>query len=388
MNHDEDDVSTAAAAVNNTNDMNHMSDALLTQTTTDLSSRPAVAGYDFNQGLDYERLLQSYLTTGFQATNLGLAVQRVNEMLQRRSGPFPADRLTEDEFVRRRNGCTIFLGFTSNMVSSGVREAIRFLVQHRLVDCVVTTAGGIEEDLIKCMGATRVGAFGLAGAQLRRQGVNRIGNLLVPNDHYCRFQDWLLPLLDRLADERRVWTPSALVQRLGEAIGSEQSICHWAAANRIPVFCPALSDGALGDVLAFHSFRRPDALVVDLVRDVRRITSVALAAHTSGVLVAGGGVVKHHIANANLMRNGADFCVLLNSAADFDGSDSGATPDEAVSWGKVRPDARPVKVTADATLTFPLLVAQSFAPFHYRQVAAAAAATSPTDAPQSDPPES
>lgn len=367
------DVETAAAAV-------------LTPTTTDLTDKAAVIGYDFNQGLDYERLLQSYLTTGFQATNLALAVQRVNEMLSQRSGPFPADVHQEDEFVRRRNGCTIFLGFTSNMVSSGVREAIRFLVQHRLVDCVVTTAGGIEEDLIKCMGATRVGAFGLAGAQLRRQGVNRIGNLLVPNDNYCRFQDWLLPLLDRLADERRVWTPSALVQRLGEAIGSEQSICHWAAANRIPVFCPALSDGALGDVLAFHSFRRPDALVVDLVRDVRRITSVALAAHTSGVLVAGGGVVKHHIANANLMRNGADFCVLLNSATDFDGSDSGATPDEAVSWGKVRPDARPVKVTADATLTFPLLVAQSFAPYHYARLADHGGHPAPTPCPSDHPP--
>lgn len=370
----EDDVSTTATS------------AVLTRTTADLSERPAVVGYDFNQGLDYERLLQSYLTTGFQATNLALAVQRVNEMLEQRSGPFPADLHEEDEFVRRRNGCTIFLGFTSNMVSSGVREAIRFLVQHRLVDCVVTTAGGIEEDLMKCMDQSHrvAGSDSDTGAQLRRQGVNRIGNLLVANDHYCRFQDWLLPLLDRLADERRVWTPSALVQRLGEAIGSEQSICHWAAANRIPVFCPALSDGALGDVLAFHSFRRPDALVVDLVRDVRRITSVALAAHTSGVLVAGGGVVKHHIANANLMRNGADFCVFLNSAADFDGSDSGATPDEAVSWGKVRPDARPVKVTADASLTFPLLVAQSFAPFHYRRVAA----MGQTDGPRPDVPES
>ena len=269
--------------------------------------------------------------------------------------------------MRRRNGCTIFLGFTSNMVSSGVRESIRFLVQHRLVDCVVTTAGGIEEDLMKCMEPHRVAdCCGLAlGSQLRRQGVNRIGNLLVPNHNYCRFQDWLMPLLDRMADERRVWTPSAVVQRLGEAIGSEQSVCHWAAANRIPVFCPALTDGALGDVLAFHSFRRPDALAVDVVSDVRRISSVALRAHKSGILIAGGGVVKHHIANANLMRNGADFAVFVNSAADFDGSDSGATPDEAVSWGKIRSDARPVKLTADATLMFPLLVAQSFAPYHY-----------------------
>ncbi len=73
------------------------------------------------------------------------------------------------------------------------------------------------------------------------------------------------------------------------------------------------------------------------------------------------GVPKHHICNANLMRNGADFAVYINTAQEFDGSDSGAKPDEAVSWGKIRMDARPVKVCADATIVFPLLVSQTFA---------------------------
>ena len=289
--------------------------------------------------------------------------------------------MEEDEFIRRRNGCTIFLGFTSNMVSSGVRETLRFLAQHRLVDCIVTTAGGVEEDLIKCLAPTRVGEFSLAGAGLRSAGVNRTGNLLVPNENYCRFQDWLMPLLDEMAEEARVdgaeWTPSALVQRLGERIGSRSSLCHWAAVNRIPVFCPALTDGSLGDMLSLHSFRG-GSLRVDVVRDVRRISSVALKATRAGILVAGGGTVKHHIANACLMRNGADYAVLLNSQADFDGSDSGASPDEAVSWGKVRPDAHPVKVTADASLTLPLLVAQSFAPYHATRRPDPHATTQPT----------
>jgi deoxyhypusine synthase len=286
--------------------------------------------------------------------------------------PFDADIHESDPFIQRKSGCTIFLGFTSNMVSSGVRESIRFLVQHRLVDCIVTTAGAIEEDIMKVIAPHRIGAFGMNGANLRKQGVNRIGNILVPNDNYCEFQDWLMPLLDRMLDEKSVWTPSAVIQRLGETIAShekcEESIWYWAARNQIPVFCPALSDGALGDVLAFHSFRKPDApLVVDLVADVRRITSLSLKARMSGVLIAGGGVVKHHIANANLMRNGADFCVFINSCADFDGSDTGASPDEAISWGKIRPTAASVKVTADASLILPLLVAQSFAPFHFSQ---------------------
>ena len=66
-----------------------------------------------------------------------------------------------------------------------------------------------------------------------------------------------------------------------------------------------------------------------------------------------------------LQRNGADFAVFINTASEFDGSDSGASPDEAVSWGKIRKDAKPVKITADASLIFPLLVAESFAKHHY-----------------------
>lgn len=66
-----------------------------------------------------------------------------------------------------------------------------------------------------------------------------------------------------------------------------------------------------------------------------------------------------------LQRNGADFSVFLNTASEFDGSDSGARPDEAVSWGKIRKDATPVKIYAEASLILPLLVAQTFAKRHF-----------------------
>ena len=91
------------------------------------------------------------------------------------------------------------------------------------------------------------------------------------------------------------------------------------------------------------------------------INDIAVKAARTGMLIFGGGLVKHHICNANLMRNGANYAVFVNTGHEFDGSDSGAKPDEAVSWGKVRVDARPVKIHADATLIMPLLVAQTFA---------------------------
>ena len=92
----------------------------------------------------------------------------------------------------------------------------------------------------------------------------------------------------------------------------------------------------------------------------------------SGIVILGGSLPKHHTCNANLMRNGADFAVFINTGSDFDGSDSGARPDEALSWGKIKLTATPVKIYADATLIFPLLVAQTFAKRVEAEKAAAA----------------
>lgn len=222
--------------------------------------------------------------------------------LSTRSDAFEPDD-DDDEFIRRKSGCTIFLGYTSNMISCGIRETIRFLVQHKLIDCVVTTAGGVEEDLIKCLAPTVIGDFKMSGRDLRDQGINRIGNLLVPNENYCKFEDWLKPILDEMLAQQsstNVWSPSKVIRLLGEKINNPQSVCYWAAVNKIPIFCPALTDGSLGDMIFFHSFKNP-GLIIDIVQDIRRINSIAMKAAKSGMVIIGGGVVKHHVANANLM---------------------------------------------------------------------------------------
>ena len=72
-----------------------------------------------------------------------------------------------------------------------------------MVDVLVTTAGGIEEDIIKCLAPTYIGRFDLPGAQLYADSINRIGNLLEPNTNYCLFEDWLVPLLDKMLQEEK-----------------------------------------------------------------------------------------------------------------------------------------------------------------------------------------
>lgn len=78
--------------------------------------------------------------------------------------------------------------------------------------------------------------------------------------------------------------------------------------NDIPVFCPALTDGSLGDMIYFHSYRSP-GLVIDIVRDIRLLNDIALKARKAGMIILGGGVCKHQIANAMLMVS-RSYCLF------------------------------------------------------------------------------
>ncbi|PWN49262.1 putative deoxyhypusine synthase [Violaceomyces palustris] len=349
--------------------------AVFVQSESLPESTPKVVGPDFDRmdPRDLFSLMESMGSVGFQATGLKKAIDIINEMRSWRLDLDPLylstseeDRPTPEEAKEVK--CNIFLGFTSNLVSSGLREVIKFLVKNNHVSALVTTAGGIEEDLIKCLGPTYLGDFHLEGSQLRKRGLNRIGNLLVPNDNYCKFEDWVMPILDKMREEQGddvgdSWSPSRVIQRLGEEIDDESSILYWAAKNKIPVFCPALTDGSLGDMLYFHSYKNP-GLTIDLVKDIRRLNDLSVKSKKAGMIILGGGVCKHQIANAMLFRNGADYSVYINTGQEFDGSDSGARPDEAVSWGKIKSaenGGTNVKVYCDATIVFPLIVAATFA---------------------------
>ncbi|TMW64194.1 hypothetical protein Poli38472_012816 [Pythium oligandrum] len=338
-----------------------------------------VRGYDFNEGVDYEKLFKAYTTMGYQASSLGAAIEEVKRMRKWRLSdePIPEDEQDPEKLdpaYRAGVKCTIFLGYTSNLISSGLRETLRFLAQHKMIDAIITTAGGVEEDFIKCLGKTYMGDFSLKGEDLRKRGINRIGNLLVPNDNYCKFEDWIIPIFDTMLEEQKtqgtLWSPSTMINRLGKEINNEDSVYYWCYKNDIPVFCPALTDGSIGDMLFFHSFKNP-GLVLDIISDIRRVNQIAIHAPKSGAIILGGGIVKHHILNANLMRNGVDYAVFVNTGQEFDGSDAGARPDEAVSWGKVRMDAKPVKLYAEATLVFPIIVAETFAKDHQKEKEAA-----------------
>ncbi|KAK7679135.1 Deoxyhypusine synthase [Cerrena zonata] len=312
-----------------------------------------VLGIDYSKDSAYNMkavdLIDSMRTMGFQASSVASACDIINKMRAWRGKHI--DELPEHERT----------------------------VQHKLVSGIVASAGGIEEDLIKCLAPTYMGDFALPGKGLRDKGMNRIGNLLVPNDNYCKFEEWIVPVLDKVLEEQEesmkklgseglnadsdaIWTPSRLIDRLGKEINDESSVLYWAHKNKIPIFCPALTDGSIGDMLFFHTFKAsPQRFRLDIVSDIRKINSMSMEASHAGMIILGGGLIKHHICNACLMRNGADYAVYINTGQEFDGSDAGARPDEAVSWGKIKSDAKQVKVYADVSVVFPLIVAATFA---------------------------
>ena len=341
-------------------------DAIMKASPTTLDAE-VVKGYDFNQGLDYEKLFQTYRTMGIQATNMGLAIDEINKMIKWRLSDEPIASDEDEELksmeARSKVRCTIFLGYTSNMISCGLREIIRYLCQHKMVDLIVTTTGGIEEDLMKCLADTYIGDFHLKGSTLRDKGINRIGNMLVPNNNYCLLEDWIMPIITAMYNEQKtkgtIFSPSMIIDRLGQEINNPESVYYWCHVNQIPVCCPALTDGSIGDMMFFFTYKHPD-FIVNILPDLRIINKMAISAKKSGLIILGGGVVKHHICNANMMRNGADFAVYLNTGIEYDASDAGASPDEAVSWGKITAASKPVKIFAEASLVFPIIVGETF----------------------------
>jgi deoxyhypusine synthase len=304
----------------------------------------SIKGHDFNDGANLKDLLNSCKTTGAQASELARAIEIVKKM--------------------RQEKVKIFLGYTSNMVTTGNRELIRYLVEHKLVDVLVTTAGGIEEDFIKTMKPFLLGDFNADGAKLREKGINRAGNIFIPNERYIEFEKFFQPVLQHFLEKQRktgeVATPSEMTDYMGGLIDDKSSIYHWAHKNGIPAFCPGMMDGSMGDNVYFFNFNIKQELKIDMAKDHHKLIELAMGAGETGIIVLGGGIVKHTVCNANLFREGAKYAVYINTAVEYDGSDSGAMPDEAKSWGKLTASADTVKVFCDATIAFPLLVAGAF----------------------------
>ncbi len=282
---------------------------------------------------------QMLASGGFTAKKLGLACDIVKRMLQDRQ-------------------CTIFLSFPACIVSTGTRGVIRRLVQDRLVDTIVTTCGTLDHDLARVWKKYYHGDFLMDDADLHRKGINRLGNILIPNESYgVVLEQKIQPILDELyRGGRKTMSSRQLAHEFGIRVRDKKSILYWAAKNEVPVYVPGITDGAFGSQLWLFKQQHSD-FNLDVMKDEQELADIVFSAKKTGAIMVGGGISKHHVIWWNQFRGGLEYAVYLTTAEEWDGSLSGARIREAVSWGKVKENAQYTTVEGDATITLPMLAA-------------------------------
>ncbi len=297
-----------------------------------------IQGFSFDSKKTVKELVNDFGKIGFQASHISQAVEIIKKM--------------------KKDNATVILTFTSNMVSSGLRELFADLCKRKFIDAIVTGAGSIEEDLMKSKKPFILGSFNLNDKELHQKGINRIGNILVENSHYENLEDSLMPFFEHIFNIQKkrgkMLGPSEVIFELGKFIEDENSILHWATKNNIQIFCPAILDGAFGLQMFYYKQENPE-FGIDVTADMKAEADLILNAEKTGGIILGGGFAKHHAIGMNIVRDGFDYAVYVTTAESFDGSLSGASASEAVSWSKIKEEANTVVVHADATIAFPLM---------------------------------
>jgi deoxyhypusine synthase len=300
--------------------------------------RDAIKDYEFTEEMSVDELVnQMEKAWGFTAGKVAVGVKIIERM------------------IRMRN-CVKFLSFTGNLVATGTRGALKELVKRKLVDVVITTCGTLDHDMARCWRNYYRGSFIMNDAKLHEKGINRLGNVLVPNDSYGTIiEQKMQALLENLWKENiREVSTSQLCREIGKRACNESSILYWAAENGIPVYVPGITDGAVGyQTWLFsqdHDFR------LNLLKDSGELNDLVFTAKKTGALIVGGGISKHHTIWWNQFKNGLDYVVYVSTADEWDGSLSGARPREAVSWGKISKKAKRVMIEGDASLILPVMV--------------------------------
>jgi len=300
--------------------------------------KEAVEDYSFSDKMTVDELVsQMDKAWGFTAGKLAVGLRILERMVEDRK-------------------CVKFISFTGNLVATGTRGALKELVKRKLVDVVVTTCGTVDHDLARSWRDYYKGSFLMSDAKLRGQGINRLGNVLVPNESYgVIIEKKMQSLLQDLWKEGvREVSPSQLCREIGKRLCNETSILYWAAKNNIPVYVPGMTDGAVGyQIWLFsqdHDFR------LNVLKDSGELSGIVFDAKKTGALLIGGGISKHHTLWWNQFKDGLDYAVYISTADEWDGSLSGARPREAVSWGKISERAKKAMIEGDASIILPIMV--------------------------------
>lgn len=287
---------------------------------------------------------------------------RVDELVEEmsKSGVFSAGRVAKAVEIYHemlKAGSTIFMGVGGAMVPGGLRRVLTQAINEELVNVIVTTGANVTHDLIEAFGGYHARGEALVDdAELRERGISRIFDVYVPQQIFELFEDQIQPMFAEVTKKGARISSAELLRRIGSHLEDENSFVKAAATKNVPVFCPAIADSILG--LQAWLYSQEHELNIDCLRDVQEMVDLASNAKEPGAVLLGGGVPKNFIFQSMLLTpKSFKYAIQVTMDRPEPGGLSGATLEEAKSWGKVTPDAKLVTVIGDVTVILPLLVA-------------------------------
>lgn len=288
----------------------------------------------------------------------------VNELINMmgKSGGFTAQKLADSvdviENMIKKEGCLKILSFPACIMATGTRGVIVDMVKNGYVDLIITTCGTLDHDLSRTWAEYYKGDFNMDDAKLRDEyEISRLGNVLVPDSCYGEvLEDNLLPIFEEIFEGVDSMTTHEIIDKVGSKLDNEDSLLYQCHKHNVPIVVPGITDGSFGCQLwMYYQFHRK--FRIDLFGDEQMLSEMTDKAEYTGGILIGGGISKHHVIWWNQFRGGLDYCTYLTTAQEFDGSLSGAQIREAVSWGKVKADAKKITVEGDATISLPIIYA-------------------------------
>ena len=250
--------------------------------------------------------------------------------------------------------CTIFFTIAGAMIPGGMKQVLIDFLELGVVDVLIVTGATLTHDLIEAFGYKHFHGSAIADDEaLSKEGLNRIYNVLLPNEAYEMLEENIQAILEQ--SSKTEFTCSEFLTYFGNQLPEKPSIMKIAAKRNIPIFCPALADSILGFQIWMYSQTHP--LKVDILGDQKRITDIAYDSKRKGALIIGGGTPKHYVAMAmQVTSKGLDYAIQITTDRPEPGGVSGASLQEAISWKKMDAHAEYVDVICDATIALPLLL--------------------------------
>ncbi|MGI0141370.1 MAG: deoxyhypusine synthase [Candidatus Micrarchaeales archaeon] len=250
-----------------------------------------------------------------------------------------------------------FLSFPADIISTGLRGAIANSVKY--FDAIMTTCGTLDHDIAKAYGGIyHLGSFEADDKELLKLDIYRLGNIFIERDEYgLALEKYFAEIMDEIyksKDYKKEYSPSELLYEFGKRMKDPNSIVRQAYLNKVRIFCPGIVDGAFGTQLML--FSQDHDFKLNILRDEVELSNISFDHKTTGALMVGGGISKHHVIWWNQFKGGLDYAVYITTASQYDGSLSGARLTEAVSWGKVKAKAKYVTVDGDATIILPIML--------------------------------